>query len=336
MNPRLRHIAQHAGVSEATVSRVANNKPGVAETTRRRVLEAIAEFRYQAPGLGGADRAGLVGLIIPELSNPIFPMFAQAIAGMLANQRFTTVLCTATIDGVSEDEYVDMLLDRGMAGLVVVSGQNADMLSDHTLYRRLADRRMPMVFMNGAVTGVEAPVVSSDDAQAADLAVRHLVSLGHTSIGCIVGPRRYVPVQRRLRGHAAVCRELGLEQHVADGMYSVEGGEAATRQLLDRPESSGVTAIVAASDLMALGAIRALRAVGKRVPNDVSVVGYDDNPLLAFTDPPLTSVRQPLAAMSEAAARALIEVIEGDEWPRQELTFHGELIVRGSTAVLRT
>lgn len=331
MNPRLRHIAEHAGVSEATVSRVANNKPGVSEATRRRVLEAIAEFRYQSPGLGRADRAGLVGLIIPELSNPIFPTFAQEISALLANQRFTTVLCTATIDGVSEDEYVDMLLDRGMAGLVVVSGKNADTLADHTLYRRLADRRMPMVFMNGSVTGVDAPVVSSDDAQAVDLALRHLVSLGHTSIGCIVGPRRYVPVQRRLRGHAAACRELGLAEHVAEGGYSVEGGEAATRQLLARD----VTAIVAASDLMALGAIRALRAAGRRVPDDVSVVGYDDNPLLAFTDPPLTSVRQPLAAMSEAAVTALIEVIEGVDHPRHELTFHGELIVRGSTAMPR-
>lgn len=329
MNPRLRHIAEHAGVSEATVSRVANNKPGVSEATRRRVLEAIAEFRYQTPALGRVERAGLVGLIIPELSNPIFPTFAQVISGLLANQRFTTVLCTATLEGVSEDEYVDMLLDRGMTGLVVVSGKNADTVADHTLYRRLAERRLPMVFVNGSVTGVEAPVVSSDDAQAADLAVRHLVSLGHTAIGCIVGPRRYVPVQRRLQGYAAVCRELGLVERVAAATYSVEGGEAATRALLPHD----VTAIVAASDLMALGAIRALRAAGRRVPDDVSVVGYDDNPLLAFTDPPLTSVRQPLAAMGEAAVKALIDVIDGVERTHHELTYHGELVVRGSTAV---
>lgn len=329
--PRLKHIARHAGVSEATVSRVANNKPGVSEATRRRVLDAIAEFRYEVPGIRRADRAGLVGLLIPELGNPIFRTFAQVITRLLAGQRYTTVLCTATADGVTEDEYLDMLLDHGLSGLVVVSGKNADTMADHGMYRRLADRRMPMAFINGSVTGVAAPVVSSDDAHAADLAVRHLVGLGHTSIGCIVGPRRYVPVQRRLLGYHAVSRELGLVPHVAESTFSVEGGEASAREVLQH----GVTAIVAASDLMALGAIRAARSMGLSVPEDLSVVGYDDNPLLTFTDPPLTTVRQPVVTMSEVVVAALVAEIDGIGHPRHELTFRSDLVVRGSTAVCR-
>lgn len=331
MTARLRHIAERVGVSEATVSRVVNNRPGVSDETRAKVLAALEEVRYQ-PGVRRADRAGLVGLLIPELSNPIFPRFAQVFTGLLAAQRFTTVLCTATIDGVSEDEYVDMLLDHGMGGLVVVSGANADTLADHSLYKRLVGLRLPMVFLNGAVAGVAAPVVSADDGDAAAIAVRHLVDLGHTEIGCIVGPRRYSPVQRRIVGYRRAIEAAGLREHIADSTFSVEGGAAASAELLD----SGVTGIVAASDLMALGAIRQARTRGMSVPTDISVVGYDDNLLLPFTDPPLTSVRQPLEAMSYAAVNALIEQMAGREVSCRELEFRGELVVRGSTAARRT
>ncbi|MDO8361464.1 MAG: LacI family DNA-binding transcriptional regulator [Actinomycetota bacterium] len=331
MTPRLRDIARHAGVSEATVSRVVNNKPGVNETTRRNVLAAIAEFRYESAGLRRADRAGLVGLLIPELGNPIFPAFAQVFTGLLAAQRFTTVLCTATVDGVSEEEYVDMLLDHGLSGLIVVSGKNADTTADHSLYRGLAGRRLPMVFLNGSVTDVDSPVVSTDDAHAANIAVRHLAGLGHEAIGCAVGSSRYVPVQRRLQGYHQAMHELGLVPMVCESEFTVEGGEAASHQLLDR----GVTAIITASDLMALGAIRAAGERGLRVPADVSVVGYDDNMLLNFTDPALTSVRQPLSAMCTAAVSALIDQINGVQRPTHELVFRGELIVRASTALRR-
>ena len=330
MTTRLRHIAERVGVSEATVSRVVNNRPGVADDTRNKVLAALEEVRYQ-PGVRRADRAGLVGLLMPELSNPVFPRFAQVFTGLLAAQRFTTVLCTATVDGVSEDEYVDMLLDHGMGGLVVVSGANADTLADHSLYTRLAGLRLPMVFLNGAVTGIEAPVISADDVDAAAVAVRHLVELGHTEIGCIVGPRRYSPVQRRLVGYRKAIEAAGLRPYIADSTFTVEGGAAASAELL----AAGVTGIVAASDLMALGAIRETRARGMSVPRDVSVVGYDDNMLLPFTDPPLTSVRQPLEAMTLAAVTALIEQMAGREVTCRELEFRGELVVRGSTASRR-
>ena len=330
MTARLKHVADHAGVSEATVSRVVNNRPGVSEATRQRVLDAIAEFRYEPTGLRRADRAGLVGLLIPELSNPIFPAFAQVFTGLLAAQRFTTVLCTATIDGVSEEEYVDMLLDHGLSGLIVVSGKNADTAADHALYRRLAGRRLPMVFLNGSVTDVDAPVVSTDDAHAASIAVRHLVGLGHTRIGAAVGSRRYVPVQRRLAGYHQALAECGLEPFVAESAYTVEGGEAAGHALLDQ----GVTAVVAASDLMALGVVRAVRTRGRAVPADVSVVGYDDNPLLNFTDPPLTTVRQPLGAMCAAAVTGLIDQVNGTpSRVDRELVFRGELVVRASTGL---
>jgi alanine racemase len=137
-----------------------------------------------------------------------------------------------------------------------------------------------------------------------------------------------VSVQRKLDGYRAVMREHRLREQVALTLFGVEGGDVAAGSLLDR----GVTAVVCGSDLMALGAIRAARRRGLRVPRDVSVVGYDDSPLIAFTEPPMTTLRQPVAAMGAAAVRTLVDEINGHPSPRSEYVFSPELVVRGSTA----
>ena len=168
-----------------------------------------------------------------------------------------------------------------------------------------------------------------------ELAVSHLVALGHTRIGFVSGPDRFLNVQRKLAGYrAAMRRELGasdreLDEHVALTLFGVEGGEVAAGQLLSR----GVTGIVCGSDLMALGAIRAARRRDLSVPRDVSVVGFDDSPLIAFTDPPLTTLRQPVTAMAVAAVNSLVDEINGHGAPHSEYLFRPELVVRSSTAI---
>ena len=134
---------------------------------------------------------------MPELDNPIFPAFAQVIESVLAQSGFTPVLCTQTPGGVTEDEYVEMLLDRQVSGIVFVSGLHADTAANHDRYRALIARPLPIVMINGFVAGIAAPFVSCDDREAADLAVAHLVALGHRRIGLITGPDRFVPVQRQ-------------------------------------------------------------------------------------------------------------------------------------------
>jgi LacI family transcriptional regulator, repressor for deo operon, udp, cdd, tsx, nupC, and nupG len=334
MAARLAEIALQAGVSEATVSRVLNDRPGVSTETRQAVLTALDVLGYERPARLRKRSAGLVGLVVPELDNPIFPAFAQVIESILAQQGFTPVLCTQTPGGVREDEYVEMLLDRQVSGIVFVSGLHADTAADPERYRRLVARRLPIVMINGFVEGIEAPFISPDEHAAAELAVSHLVALGHRRIGLISGPRRYMPVQRRIAGfRSAMARLLGsgdrdIDSSIALSFYGVEGGAAAAGRLLDQ----GVTGIACGSDLMALGAIREVRARGRSVPGDVSVVGYDDSPLMAFTDPPLTTMRQPVQAMSVAAVRALVDEINGHPAPHSEYMFRPELVVRGSTA----
>ncbi len=328
MRARLSDIAQQAEVSEATVSRVLNDRPGVSSETRQAVLTALDVLGYERPARLRKRSAGLVGLVVPELDNPIFPAFAQIIENSLAQQGFTPVLCTQTPGGVPEDEYVEMLLDRQVSGIVFVSGLHADATSDPERYKKLLARPLPIVLINGYAEGIEAPFISCDDRSAGELAVGHLAALGHTRIGLITGPDRYFPVKRKIEGYRAAVSRLGFKEAISLSLFGVEGGDAAAGRLLDQ----GITGFVCGSDLMALGAIRAARQRGLRVPEDVSIVGYDDSPLIAFTDPPLTTLRQPVRAMAVAAVRALVDEIKGHPAPHSEYIFRPELVVRGSTA----
>ncbi|MGW8376464.1 LacI family DNA-binding transcriptional regulator [Streptomyces sp. ODS28] len=334
MTARLADIAAQAGVSEATVSRVLNGKPGVSAATRESVLAALDVLGYERPGRLRRHSAGLVGLITPELENPIFPAFAQVIAQGLTRQGYTPVLATQTPGGSTEDELTGMLVERGVSGIIFVSGLHADTTQDMRRYEQLRGQGVPFVLINGFSDKVQAPFVSPDDRAAMRLAVTHLASLGHRRIGLALGPERFVPVQRKIEGYARSMNEqLGVASPEAEGLvqhslYTLEGGQAAASALLDR----GCTAVVCASDMMALGAIRAARQRGLSVPEEVSVIGFDDSPLIAFTDPPLTTIRQPVTAMGQAAVRALLEEIGGTPAPHSEFVFLPELVVRGSTA----
>jgi DNA-binding LacI/PurR family transcriptional regulator len=333
MTARLSDIAAQAGVSEATVSRVLNGKPGVATGTRESVMAALDVLGYERPSRLRTRSAGLVGLITPELDNPIFPALAQVIGQALTRQGYTPVLATQTPGGSTEDELTEMLVERSVSGIIYVSGLHADTTADTHRYDQLRGQGIPFVLVNGFSPHIKAPFVSTDDRAATRLAVQHLASLGHTRIGLAVGPRRFVPVRRKIEGFVAGMSEyFGLteeqsEELVQHSLYTMEGGQAAATALL----AQGCTAIVCASDMMALGAIRAARQAGCRVPQDVSVVGFDDSPLIAFTDPPLTTIRQPVHAMGQAAVRTVLEEIGGTPAPHTEFMFMPELVVRGST-----
>jgi DNA-binding LacI/PurR family transcriptional regulator len=332
---RLADIAAQAGVSEATVSRVLNGKPGVASGTRQSVLAALDVLGYERPVRLRRRSEGLVGLITPELENPIFPALAQVIGQALTRQGYTPVLATQTPGGSTEDELTEMLVDRGVTGIIYVSGLHADTTADTQRYEQLRAQGVPFVLVDGYSPKVRAPFISPDDRAAMQLAVTHLAALGHSRIGLALGPRRFVPVQRKIEGFVhAMAERFGLaaaeieRDLVQHSLYTLEGGQAAASDLLDR----GCTAIVCASDMMALGAIREARRRGLEVPDDVSVVGFDDSPLIAFTDPPLTTVRKPVQAMGQAAVRAVLEEIGGTPTPPTEFVFMPELVVRGSTA----
>lgn len=330
MSRRLAQVAQKVGVSEATVSRVLNGKPGVSASTREAVLTALDVLGYERPTKLRGERARLVGLVLPELQNPIFPAFAEVVGGALAQQGYTPVLCTQTAGGVSEADYVDLLLGQQVSGIVFAGGNYAQRDAVHAHYRLLQDRRLPVVLINAAIDDLGFPRVSCDDEVAVEQAVGHLASLGHTRLGLLLGPADHVPSERKLQSARRVTERLGLELRpgdVARSAYSLESGQAAATRLL----REGVTGIVCASDPLALGAVRAARRAGLRVPDDVSVVGYDDSAFMNCTEPPLTTVRQPIEPMGRAAIDLLVSQIAGQAVPLDELLFEPELVVRGST-----
>ncbi|GAA4590850.1 LacI family DNA-binding transcriptional regulator [Planotetraspora phitsanulokensis] len=329
---RLADIAAQAGVSEATVSRVLNGKAGVSSATRQAVLTALDLMGYERPQRLRERSNGLIGLVIPELGNPIFPAFAQAVEKALTQHGYTPILCTQEPGGATEDEFTDMLLDRGVSGIVFASGLHADTTARMDRYARLTDRGLPIVLVDGYNEAIAAPFISPDDRLAARLAVQHLVDLGHERIGLALGQGRFVPVIRKIEGfRQAMTNLLGVTEFgdlIQHSLFSVEGGQAAAAALIER----GCTGIFCASDLMALGAIRAARERGLSVPGDVSIVGFDDSPLMAFTDPPLTTVRKPIGAMATAAVQTLLDEIGGTPAKHVELVYQPELVVRGSTS----
>jgi DNA-binding LacI/PurR family transcriptional regulator len=334
MRVRLADVAARAGVSEATVSRAVNGKPGVSDGQRRRILRAVEELGYTSLPRSRA-KSGLVGLLVPELDNPIFPAFAQHIESALMRYGYACVLGTQTIGGIHEDEYVRILVERNVAGIIFVSGIHANTATDPRRYTAIRDNGLPIVLINGYMPGVDAPFLSADDATGVSLAVEHLVALGHQRIGLAVGPPRYVPTHRKIAGFHAVMRLVDptaspqdLDELVVTTVFSVEGGMDATEQLLDR----GVTAVVCGSDVMAMGALRAARRRGLQLPRDLSVVGSDDIPLAEFIEPPLTTIRQPIGEISDAATTALLAEISGSHAPRAEYLFRPSLVVRESTA----
>lgn len=329
---RLSDIAEQAGVSTATVSRVLNGKDTVAPTTRKAVLTALDLLGYERPERLRERPTGLIGVIIPELTNPTFSLFAQHIEAALASYSYTPLLCTQTAGGFTEDAYVQTLSDMRASGIIFVSGLHADMTSSVERYQHLEDLRIPFVTINGNHRDISAPDFSTDDSAAVMQAVRHLASLGHKKIGLALGPARFIPSHMKAQGFAHGMAEILPKEpvRIAHTLFTIEGGQSAAAQLIEE----GCTAIICGSDIMALGVVRYCVSTGRCVPDDVSVVGFDDSPLMAFTDPPLTTLRQPVHSMSEAAVSGLVCLIDGMLSSPRSLMFQSELIVRRSTGTV--
>ncbi|MEU9119103.1 LacI family DNA-binding transcriptional regulator [Streptomyces sp. NPDC048506] len=320
---KISEVAGIAGVSIATVSRVINRKGGVSQKTRQEVERVMVELGYER-----SSTEGVVGVITPGLAAPIFGYMAERIGLALAPHGLRALICPAVPGGVQERDYVKSLIDLGATAVVFCSASNTLETFDPEVLHLLNTRGMPYVCLNGAFDGASA--FSSDDAYAAELSVRHLHQLGHRRIGMAAGPVGNRPADRRVEGFHAVMDKLGItgaEDLVVRQTYSVEGGQFAAERLL----TLDVTAVIACSDQMALGAIRAIRRRGLDVPDDVSVIGYDDGPLMEFTDPPLTTIRQPVERLATEVARHLISQLSGREVPAGELLFQPEVVVRGTT-----
>jgi DNA-binding LacI/PurR family transcriptional regulator len=221
-----------------------------------------------------------------------------------------------------------------VSGVVFAGGLYAMADAPHDHYRRLSERRLPVVLLNAGIEHLGFPRVSCDDTVAVEQGVAHLRSLGHERIGLVLGTSDHVPSRRKREAFRAVLAGRGErpgDDVVEHTLFSIEGGQVAAGKLIDR----GVTGILCASDLLALGSVRAARRRDRSVPQQVSIVGYDDSQLMTCAAPPLTTIRQPIEAMGRAAVELLVSQIEGTTVAVDELLYEPELVVRGSTGPVR-
>jgi DNA-binding LacI/PurR family transcriptional regulator len=336
----LEDVAARAGVSRATASRVVNGSPQVSDEVRRRVGAAIDELGY-APNRAARSLAGrrseTVALVVSEPSVRLFadPFFAGTTLGVtrvLAGTRYQLVLLM--VGGDDRPRVERHLLQGGADGALVVSARAHDPLPG-----RLAAAGIPCVVAgrpprtppNGSAARPAVGYVDADNVGGAEAAVAHLVARGRHTIATVAGPADMAPGADRRTGWARALRAAGRSagtELVSAGDFTRAGGRAATEALLAR--IPGIDGLFAASDLMALGALDTLRAAGRRVPDDVAVVGFDDSELARTTDPPLTTVRQPIEQLGAEMAQVLIAQLE-DDAPPTGVVLNTELVVRHSS-----
>src|SRR5712691_3042407 len=328
----LKDVAERAGVSVATASRVATGAANVRPETRRRVEQAMRELLYVAPS--GATATGMIGLLLPELVNPIFPALAQAMEARATAVGLASILCNTHESTLAEAEYVHMLLERRVDGMIFISCEMADLRADHSHYAQLLARGARLVFVNGEVESLPVPAVGVDERAAGLLATQHLIELGHERIGFVAGPDHYLPTWHKAEGRREALRAAGLDAEplVAHDEFSFEGGRRALRALVEARDGARPTGVICSSDLMAIGVLIEAGELGLRVPDDLSVVGFDGIDAAAWTQPPLTTVVQPIALIAETAVDALQSLIREPSRRLPNFVFRPTLRRGGTTA----
>ena len=326
----LREVARRAGVSVATASRVANGGLAVRPETRQRVERAMRELLYVPSAR--RDVTGLIGVLVPELANPIFPALAQAIETRAAPSGLASILCNTHEAAFREVDYVHMLLDRRVEGMIFISCEMTNLRGDHSHYAKLVDEGARIVFVNGAVHTLDVPSVGVDERAAGEIATQHLLDLGHERIGFVAGLEHYLPTQLKAAGRASALAAAGLDRDglIAYTDFGLEGGRLGLGMLLDRPDPP--TGIICSSDVMAIGALHEAARRGLRVPQDLSIVGFDGVDATKWSVPELTTVEQPIAQIAETAVETLQTLIDEPKRPLPNSYFRPTLQVRASTA----
>ena len=328
-------VARVANVSIATVSHVINGTRFVSAERVERVHAAMRELGYTPDATARSLRVGrtdTIGLVVPDNSNPFFAALARWIEEAGFEAGYTTILANSNERPDREHRYVSTLVSKRVDGLILSPSRG-----DHgTLRRLLENARIPVVVVDRDAALPNADVVVYDNEGGSFEATRHLLELGHTRIAYIAGPADASSATDRLRGFGRAIAVAKLpEQPVVEADFHFEGGREATARLLDRGRE--LTALVAANDLMAAGAIRELVARGFSVPRDVSVIGFDDAPLAEMISPALTTMRQPLQDMAHTAVSMLLSrMTSGDGGAPVRKVLPTSLVVRDSTALPRT
>ena len=336
----IRDVAALAGVSTATVSRALRGGARVEPATRERVLVAARELRYRPSGVARSLKlrsTRTLGLIVTDIENPYFPQVIRAVEDAARARGYSVVLADGRRDPEREIQSLELLAEREVDGLLIASSA---LTERHRSW--IDERPCPVVVMNSTSEVTDVPSVASDNHAGGRLGCEHLLALGHRRLAFIATPASSnLAVDERLEGVRGAMAAVGLDPEglaVVNGDGGVGGGEHAAREVLgSRPET---TALICYNDLTAVGALRGARALGRSVPHDLSVIGFDDIELAPYVDPPLTTLRQDTDAMGDWAVSTLLGLIAEDAVGPEEAAdgttplqrIPVELVERNSTA----
>ena len=338
MKPRitLKQVAQVCGVHYSTVSRVMNprRRDGVTRDIATRVLDAARELGYRTNTVASSlrtRRSHVIGVVVPDIASLLFPPILLGIEAALLERDYMMIVGNTGNDAEVHRKVVAGMIDRQVDGLILATATLHDPIVEESI-----ERGAPVVLINRTDDTGRAPSVINDELGGIGLAVRHVVEIGHRKIAHIAGPQALSTGFMRLRGFRLAAAEQNIASGpqfiVAAASFSREAGRAACRELLDR--DLGVTAMIAANDLLALGCYDALAERGLGCPHDVSVTGYNDAPFVDMVMPPLTTVRIQQRQMGVEAVRLLLAKIESPESPAVDILLRPALIVRSSTTAV--
>ena len=329
----MKDIARIAGVSLGTVSNVLNETAGVREPVRQRVLQAIQAAGYQPSQLARAlrrDKTNMIGMIIPDITNPFFPAVVRGAEDVAFSNGYRLVLCNTDNDHSKELVHLNELRTYLPAGLIVIPSNFSDLTAQAEVYRQAGTGvvcidRLPKNWSGDSVT--------ADNEEGAYNATRFLLRMKHTKLAAITGPLHLTNAKERLDGFKRAVHESRLRlapEYIQETTFDKQGGYSKALillRLVPRP-----TAIFAGNDMIALGALLAIREAGLRCPEDVSLMGFDDLDIAEITNPSLSSVSQSGYQLGTTAARILLDRLDGDKGPAKHLVLQTSLKLRHSVA----
>ena len=330
--PTLVDVAKSAGVHLSTASRALNETTSnqISPETVKKVRKAARDLEYSintvARGLR-TKRTQTIGVIVPDLTNPIFPPIVRGIDSYLGPRGYSVLVVNTDNDAQSERQHFESLMRRQVDGLIIATGH-----TDKTILADYHNQGITAVMVNREAAGAPYPAVIGDDAAGISMGVAHLASLGHKKLLHLSGPAESSTSKNRAQAFTDACKKLGLQGKIIRcAAYSIDAGTVAMDKFLDQNPKS-ITGVVAGNDLLALGVYHSLRAHGLKCPQDVSVVGFNNMPFANDFQPPLTTIDAPHFEMGVQAARIILNEIEGGASSPVKIMLPVSLIVRGSTA----
>jgi len=335
VNVTLKDVAAKAGVSTATVSHVLNNTRFVSDELRATVLRAVEATGYYRNDLARGLRrgkTGIIGLMIPDNSNPFFAEMARIVENRGFASGYSVILCNSAGDPTRESAYISALISKQIDGLIFIAAHSK---GPHLM--ALRQRNIPLVIVDRDLQLSFADTILVNNETGGYLATKYLIDLGHRKIACISGPSDVTPSADRVKGYYRALQEAGIEirdSYLTSGGFQYQGGQAAMAKLL--ASGDNLSAVFACNDLMALGALSQARLASVRVPEDISIMGFDDIQYASIVTPALSTIAQPVDEVAASAVDMLVERIQNKvrDTEARCIVFGTRLIIRDSCSPL--